>query len=222
VWVLSGTRALRWLPTKMPGREPMTSEPSNTQSTDPRSQWPTPAIKVSGTAWAMSEPTSRAIGGARVEQNESRHPDGAGTDRGERHEHGEQEPGEGRSVAVHHGSGSACRVAVSRRSHRCDRMQTAVMTRAMPKAVVIRGGDALPLSASRTFGARSLGNFTNASAGFRDGVVGGAGPYIMSSNVRSSFPAHPPEREPIRRSHQAQPVERSTSMIICADRPRQW
>ena len=49
---LSGTRALRWLPKKMPGREPMTSEPSSTQSTDPRSQWPTPAIKVSGTAWA--------------------------------------------------------------------------------------------------------------------------------------------------------------------------
>src|SRR5262252_5169560 len=34
--------------------------------------------------------------GARVEQNESRHPDGAGTDRGERHEYPEQEPGEGR------------------------------------------------------------------------------------------------------------------------------
>ena len=50
------------LPKKMPGREPMTSEPSNIQSTDPRSQWPTPAIKVSGTAWVMSEPTSRAIG----------------------------------------------------------------------------------------------------------------------------------------------------------------
>src|SRR6476620_4452061 len=49
------------------------------------------------------------------------------------------------SVAVHRGSGSACRVAVSRRSHRCDRTQTAVMTRAMPKAVVIRGGEALPL-----------------------------------------------------------------------------
>src|SRR5262249_35772368 len=30
---LSGTRALRWLPKKMPGREPMTSEPSSTQST---------------------------------------------------------------------------------------------------------------------------------------------------------------------------------------------
>jgi hypothetical protein len=27
---LSGTRALRWLPKKMPGREPITSEPSNT------------------------------------------------------------------------------------------------------------------------------------------------------------------------------------------------
>src|SRR6516164_6587441 len=59
---LSGTRALRWLPKKMPGREPMTSEPSSTQATDPKSQWPTPAIKVSGTAWAMSEPTRRAIG----------------------------------------------------------------------------------------------------------------------------------------------------------------
>jgi hypothetical protein len=33
---LSGTRALRWLPKKMPGSEPMTSEPSSTQSTDPR------------------------------------------------------------------------------------------------------------------------------------------------------------------------------------------
>jgi hypothetical protein len=33
---------------------------------------------------------------ARVEHNESRHPDGAGADRGERHEHPEQEPGEGR------------------------------------------------------------------------------------------------------------------------------
>jgi hypothetical protein len=31
--------------------------------------------------------------GARVEQNESRHSDGAGTDRGERHEYPEQEPG---------------------------------------------------------------------------------------------------------------------------------
>jgi hypothetical protein len=29
---LSGTRALRWLPKKMPGREPMTSEPSSTQA----------------------------------------------------------------------------------------------------------------------------------------------------------------------------------------------
>src|SRR5215471_19764383 len=49
------------------------------------------------------------------------------------------------SVAVHRGSGSACRVAVSRRSRRCDRTQTMVMTRAMPKAVVIRGGEAAGL-----------------------------------------------------------------------------
>ena len=33
---LSGTRALRWPPKKMPGREPLTSEPSSTQSTDPK------------------------------------------------------------------------------------------------------------------------------------------------------------------------------------------
>jgi hypothetical protein len=32
----------------MSGREPMTSEPSSTQSTDPRSQWPTPAIATEG------------------------------------------------------------------------------------------------------------------------------------------------------------------------------
>ena len=41
----------------------MTSEPSSTQSTDPKSQWPTPAIKVSATAWAMGadrDPTSEA------------------------------------------------------------------------------------------------------------------------------------------------------------------
>src|ERR1700719_727637 len=93
---LSGTRALRWLPKKMPGREPTTSEPSSTQSTDPRSQWPTPAIKVSGHGMGDVGADETGDRGARVEQNESRHPDGAGTDRGERHEHPEQEPGEGR------------------------------------------------------------------------------------------------------------------------------
>src|SRR5947208_8387840 len=51
------------------------------------------------------------------------------------------------SAAVQCGSGSACRVALSRRNHRCDRTQTAVMTRAMPKAVVIRGGEAVALDA---------------------------------------------------------------------------
>jgi hypothetical protein len=142
---LSGTRALRWLPKRMPGREPMTSEPSSTQSTDPRSQWPTPSIKVGGTAWAMQGADETGDRGARVEQNESRHADGASADRGERHEHPEQEPGEGRQCPIHRGFGSACRVAVSRRSPRCDRTQTAVMTRAMPKAAVIRGGESLPL-----------------------------------------------------------------------------
>ena len=82
---LSGTRALRWLPKKMPGREPMTSEPSSPQSTDPKSQWPTPAIKVSSTAWAMSGADETGDRSARVELNESRHPDGTGTDRGERY-----------------------------------------------------------------------------------------------------------------------------------------
>src|SRR5260370_1383996 len=42
----SGTRALRWLPKKMPGREPMPSEPTSTQSTDPRTQSPPPATKL--------------------------------------------------------------------------------------------------------------------------------------------------------------------------------
>ena len=64
----------------------MTSEPSSTQSTDPKSQWPTPAIKVSGTAWAMSEPTSRAIGvrgvqPARIVDQSSQHLAGSAAQR---------------------------------------------------------------------------------------------------------------------------------------------
>ena len=84
---LSGTRALRWLPQKMPGREPMTSEPSSTQSTDPRSACD------QGQRHGMGDVGADETGdrGARVEQNKSRHPDGAGADRGERHEYPEQE-----------------------------------------------------------------------------------------------------------------------------------
>ena len=46
----------------MPGSEPISSETSSGQSIEPINQWPTPAISVSGTAWAMSEPTMRTVG----------------------------------------------------------------------------------------------------------------------------------------------------------------
>ncbi len=39
----------------------MSSESEQYQSTPPISQCPKPAISVSGTAWAMSEPTSLAV-----------------------------------------------------------------------------------------------------------------------------------------------------------------
>jgi len=41
----------------IPGNDPTNSEPSSDQSIDPRNQWPMPAMSVSGTAWAISEPT---------------------------------------------------------------------------------------------------------------------------------------------------------------------
>ena len=42
--------------------EPISSETSSAQSTEPIHQWPAPASSVSGTAWAMSEPTMRTVG----------------------------------------------------------------------------------------------------------------------------------------------------------------
>ena len=59
---LSGTREAKWLPMAMPGIEPISSDASSAKSTEPIHQWPAPAISVSGTAWAMSEPTSLAAG----------------------------------------------------------------------------------------------------------------------------------------------------------------
>jgi hypothetical protein len=44
----------------IPGNDPTNSEPSSDQSIDPRNQWPMPAMSVSGTAWAISEPTISA------------------------------------------------------------------------------------------------------------------------------------------------------------------
>jgi hypothetical protein len=63
-----------------------------------RSQKPVADARDQGQRHGMSDVGADQTGerGARVEQNESRHPDGAGTDRGERHEHPEQERGEGR------------------------------------------------------------------------------------------------------------------------------
>ena len=46
----------------MPGSEPVSSETSSDQSIEPISQCPAPAIRVSGTAWAMSVPTMRTVG----------------------------------------------------------------------------------------------------------------------------------------------------------------
>ena len=46
----------------IPGTEPISSEISSDQSTEPIHQWPAPAISVNGTAWAMSEPTILTVG----------------------------------------------------------------------------------------------------------------------------------------------------------------
>ena len=46
----------------IPGIDPASSDSISVKSTDPMSQWPMPAISVSGTAWAMSLPAIRATG----------------------------------------------------------------------------------------------------------------------------------------------------------------
>jgi hypothetical protein len=63
-----------------------------------RSQKPVADARDQGQRHGMGDIGADETGdrGARVEQNESRHPEGAGTDRGERHEHPEHELGEGR------------------------------------------------------------------------------------------------------------------------------
>ena len=53
----SGIRGALALPAMMPGIEPTRSEASIDQSTAPSNQYPEPAMRVSGTAWAMSLPT---------------------------------------------------------------------------------------------------------------------------------------------------------------------
>ena len=58
----SGTYVEAWLPAMIPGSEPVSREISTSQFSDPMIQWPVPAKNVSGTAWAISEPTIRAIG----------------------------------------------------------------------------------------------------------------------------------------------------------------
>src|ERR1700690_1953000 len=58
----SGTREAKWLEIIMPGMEPTSSDPSIWKSTDPSHQCPAPAISVSGTACAISDPTMRTIG----------------------------------------------------------------------------------------------------------------------------------------------------------------
>src|SRR6185437_449903 len=58
----SGTREAKWLEMIMPGIEPASRDTSMWTSTDPSHQCPAPAISVSGTACAISEPTMRTIG----------------------------------------------------------------------------------------------------------------------------------------------------------------
>ena len=68
-------------PIQMPGSEPTSSAASSGQSTWPSVAWPMPATRVSGTAWAMSVPTTRLRRQARVQQQDQRGADGAGADR---------------------------------------------------------------------------------------------------------------------------------------------
>src|SRR5262249_6854876 len=83
---LSDTRALRWLPKKMPGRA---NDERAQQYPIDRSQKPVADTRDQGQRHGMGDVGTDEAGdrGARVEQNESRHADGAGADRGERHEH---------------------------------------------------------------------------------------------------------------------------------------
>jgi len=50
------------LPRMTPGNDSTSSEPMMCQSTVPIIQCPAPAMSVSGTAWAISEPTMLTIG----------------------------------------------------------------------------------------------------------------------------------------------------------------
>ena len=85
----SGTREAKWLEIMMPGIEPTSSETSIWKSTDPSHQCPAPAISVSGTACAMSEPTMRTIGELRIERQQNRGADGAGPNGRDRHQDAE-------------------------------------------------------------------------------------------------------------------------------------
>ena len=58
----SGTRTARKLPSTIPGIEPLSRDNSIGTFTDPNIRCAKPATSVSGTAWAISEPTMRAIG----------------------------------------------------------------------------------------------------------------------------------------------------------------
>ena len=55
----SGMSRVSLAPIQMPGIEPISRAPSSDQSTWPSEAWPMPATRVSGTAWAMSVPTTR-------------------------------------------------------------------------------------------------------------------------------------------------------------------
>ena len=73
----------------IPGIEPASSASIRVRSTEPISQWPMPAIKVSGTAWAMSLPAMRATGSLWIEDQERGRSERAGADRRDRNQHAE-------------------------------------------------------------------------------------------------------------------------------------
>jgi len=112
----------------------------------PEAQWPTPAIKGPRTDGRVGEPTRRRDRGARVEQNREAVIDVAAgaTRRASRNK-------PSRSPAKVSVSAGPPRIRLPHASSqsanepRCAGRRTAVMTRATPKAVVIRGENSLPL-----------------------------------------------------------------------------
>ena len=59
---VSGIRGAKWLPSIIPGTEPISNDASMMKSTSPIYQCPSPEIRVKGTACAISDPTIFSTG----------------------------------------------------------------------------------------------------------------------------------------------------------------